>query len=72
MSALTFAMSVRHFDNSVTQMKGQHRGKGVRMQGMKGKGKKTRRGRRVQHTQIPDGLIVDHVVNHSRTMAEVG
>lgn len=40
MSALTFAMSVHHFDNTVTQMKGQHRGKGVRMLGKKGKGKK--------------------------------
>ena len=57
-------------------MEGQHCGRGVRMRGGRGRGQNRGRGRRGQiHRQIPNEIratVVDHVVNHSLTMAEAG
>ena len=57
-------------------MEGQHCGRGVRMQGGRGRGQNRGRGRRGQiHRQIPNEIratVVDHVVNHGLTMAEAG
>ena len=59
-------------------MEGQHRGRGVRMRGGRGRGRGQNRGRgrRGQiHGQIPNEIratVVDHVVNHGLTLAEAG
>jgi len=57
-------------------MEGQPRGRGVRVRGGRGRAQNRGRGRRDQvHRRIPDEIratIVDHVVNHSLTMAEAG
>jgi len=56
-------------------MEGQPCGRGVRVRGGRGWGQNRGRGRRGQAQRIPDEIratIVDHVVNHSLTMAEAG
>ena len=57
-----------------TEIEGQHRGRGVRMQGGRGRNRGRRRRGQI-HRQIPNEIratVVDHVVNHGLTMAEAG